>query len=40
MGISERFKEFGEVGQRLIAEWHPDIIVNELMKAFKTVQKR
>jgi len=40
MGISERFKEFGEVGQRLIAEWHPDIIVNELMKAFKMVQKR
>ena len=37
MGISERFKEFGEVGQRLIAEWHPDIIVNELMKAFKMV---
>lgn len=39
MSISTQFESFGKEGQKIIAEWHPDIIVSELMKSFKKVSQ-
>ncbi|REA62700.1 group 1 glycosyl transferase [Dyadobacter luteus] len=34
MNHTEKFNEWGKNGSKIIAEWSPDIIVNELVKSF------
>jgi hypothetical protein len=37
MNSTERFKELGENGRKIIDQWAPDIIVNELIQSFQKV---